>query len=87
MPETNYFRLKEEASFGQKRLGAVLVTVGKVLLWMDALLLIFVYVGLRSGSEMWLWWVAIEGVLGFVLLAVGIYLRAHGRKKESPTVG
>jgi hypothetical protein len=60
------------------------VTVGKVLLWMDALLLIFVYVGLRSGSEMWLWWVAIEGVLGFVLLAVGIYIRSYSRNTAPP---
>ena len=85
MPGTNYFRLKEEASFGQRSVGAVLVTVGKVLLWMDALLLIFVYVGLRSGSAMWLWWVVIEGVLGFALLAAGIYIRARGRGTEPPT--
>jgi hypothetical protein len=85
MPGTNYFRLKEEASFGQRSLGAVLVTVGKVLLWMDALLLMFVYVGLRSGSGLWLWWVVIEGVLGFTLLAAGIYIRAHGRGTAPPT--
>jgi len=84
MPGTNYFRLKEEASFGQRSLGAVLVTVGKVLLWMDALLLIFVYVGLRSGSGLWLWWVVIEGVLGFALLGAGIHIRAHGRVTEPP---
>jgi hypothetical protein len=78
MPETNYIRLKEEASFGRRRLGAVLVTVGKILLWMDLLLLIFVYVGYRSGSTFWLWWVVIEAVLGAVLLVIGLYRRAHG---------
>ena len=87
MPETNYIRLKEEVSFGQRRLGAVLVTVGKVLLWMDLLLLIFVYVGYRSGSTFWLWWVVIEGVLGIVLLGLGIYLRAHGSVAEPPSQG
>lgn len=85
MPETNYYRLKEEASFGQRHLGAVLVTVGKVLLWMDVLLLIFVYVGLRGGSDFWLWWVALEGVLGFGLLGVGMYIRAHRRTSEPPS--
>ncbi len=54
-----------------KRRGMVLITVGKVLLWMDFLLLAFVYVGLRSGSEMWLWWVLGEGILGLVLIEIG----------------
>lgn len=47
------------------------MTAGKVLLWMDFLLLAFVYVGIRSGSDFWMWWVIIEGVLGLVLLEVG----------------
>ena len=51
------------------------MTVGKVLLWTDFLLLMFVYVGLRSGSHMWLWWVIIEGVLGLILLEIGIHKR------------
>ena len=84
MPGINYFRLKEEASFGQRRTGAVLVTVVKILLWMDLLLLIFVYVSLRNGSQFWLWWVVIEGVLGFVLLAIGLYIRGHGRNVTPP---
>jgi hypothetical protein len=70
--------LCQKPSFGRRRLGAVLVTVGKILLWMDLLLLIFVYVGYRSGSTFWLWWVVIEAVLGAVLLVIGLYRRAHG---------
>ena len=62
---------------GARRLGAVLVTVGKVLLWFDVILLCFVYVGLRSGSVMWMWWVTGEGLLGFLLLGVGLYIRSH----------
>ena len=54
---------------------------------MDLLLLIFVYVGYRSGSTFWLWWVVIEGVLGIVLLGLGIYLRAHGSVAEPPSQG
>jgi hypothetical protein len=58
-----------------KRKGTVLMTVGKVLLWMDFLILMWVYVGLKSGSRMWLWWVIIEGVLGLILLEIGMHKR------------
>ena len=64
-------RLEEEGMMPGKRRGMVLITVGKVLLWMDFLLLAFVYVGLRSGSGMWLWWVLGEGILGLVLIEIG----------------
>lgn len=47
------------------------MTVGKLLLWIDFLLLTFVYVGLRGGSDFWLWWVIIEGVIGLLLLEIG----------------
>lgn len=56
---------------GGVRTGNALMTVGKLLLWMDFLLLAFVYVGLRSGSVFWMWWVIIEGVIGLLLLEIG----------------
>jgi len=59
----------------RKRSGMVLITVGKVLLWMDFLLLAFVFVGLRSGSQMWMWWVLGEGILGLVLIEIGMHKR------------
>jgi len=83
MPETNYVRLKDEAGIGDARLGAALITVGKVLLWMDLLLLIFVYVGIRSGSHMWMWWVLGEAVLGVVLIVLGTRRRARGIAQSS----
>jgi hypothetical protein len=55
--------------------GNTLVTVGKVLLWMDFLLFAFVFVGYRSGSDFWIWWVIIEGMIGLVLLEVGLHKR------------
>lgn len=64
-------RVEEEQIIESQRSGLVLMTVGKVLLWMDFLLLAFVYVGLRSGSDFWMWWVIGEGVLGLVLLEIG----------------
>lgn len=64
-------RLEEVQIPGGVGTGNTLVTVGKILLWMDFLLLAFVYVGLRSGSDFWMWWVIVEGVLGLVLIEVG----------------
>jgi hypothetical protein len=73
-------RVEEEGIIERQRSGLVLMTVGKVLLWMDFLLLAFVYVGLQGGSDFWLWWVISEGVLGLVLLEVGSRKRGSLRK-------
>ena len=64
-------RLEEQGMVDEQRSGLVLMTIGKVLLWTDFLLLAFVYVGLRSGSHLWLWWVLIEGVLGLAFVEIG----------------
>ena len=68
-------RLEEEGIVERKRSGMALITVGKVLLWMDFLLLAFVFVGLRSGSQMWMWWVIGEGILGLLLIEIGMHRR------------
>ncbi|HZR59011.1 MAG TPA: hypothetical protein VFA74_19235 [Terriglobales bacterium] len=75
MTGTNLIRIEEATMEERKRAGSLLMTLGKVLLWTDFLLLMFVYVGIRSGSHMWLWWVIIEGVLGLILLEIGSYKR------------
>ena len=65
------------------------MTVGKVLLWMDLILACFVYVGLRSGSHFFLWWVIAEGILGFALLGTGAQKRSEASRRLaelSPTV-
>jgi hypothetical protein len=68
---------QESALLEQQRRAGVVMTVGKVLLWMDLMLACFVYVGLRSGSQFFLWWVLAEGALGFGLLAVGWQSRSQ----------
>jgi len=72
---------RESDALEEQRRGSVTTTVGKVLLWMDLLLACFVYVGLRSGSHLFLWWVLGEGLLGIVLLGVGFHRRADGQRK------
>jgi hypothetical protein len=75
MSGNKLIRIEESTMDDQKRIGSVLMTVGKVLLWTDFLLLMFVYVGLKSGSHMWLWWVVGEGFLGLILLEIGSHKR------------
>jgi len=66
-------RRDEAVMAGDERSGAVMVTVGKLLLWFAFILCSFVYVGLRSGSHMWLLWVLGQGSLGLLLFGMGKY--------------
>ncbi|GAC1437191.1 MAG: hypothetical protein NVS1B11_30510 [Terriglobales bacterium] len=75
MEGKNLIRQDEVGINDRQRSGMVLMIVGKVLLWTDFLLLAFVYVGLKSGSHLWLWWVLAEGIVGLILLEVGAHKR------------
>ncbi len=54
-----------------QRTGMMLMTIGKIMLGMDLLLLAFVYVGLKGGSQLWLWFVIGDGLVAIGLIAVG----------------
>jgi hypothetical protein len=64
-------RMEEQGMVESQRKGLFLMTLGKVLLGFDGILLAFVYDGFRSGSIMWAVWVSCQGLLGLTLLAVG----------------
>lgn len=64
-----------------RRLGSVLLTVGWILLWMDAVLGVFFFISLRDGSWFWPIWLGIEGFLGIVLVIMG----THYRRVIGPT--
>jgi hypothetical protein len=51
--------------------GAVLMTVGKQLLWTDLIFLSFVYAGLKGGSILYTGWTLLQGLTGLTLLIVG----------------
>jgi hypothetical protein len=72
---------REGAALEEQRSGAVTMTVGKVLLWMDLILACFVYVGLRVGSHLFLWWVLGEGAVGVVLIGIGAHKKAKAQKR------
>jgi hypothetical protein len=72
MPELNHNRILEEAAaLEELRKGGVLKTVGKVLLWVELVPLAFVYMSIRAGAILILWWAVLEGVLGLALFVVG----------------
>jgi hypothetical protein len=82
MPELNHERILEEAAaLEELRKGGVLKTVGKVLLWVELVPLAFVYMSIRAGARLILWWAILEGVLGLALLIVGWRKRVHALAK------
>ncbi|MEY2414525.1 MAG: hypothetical protein QOD84_3131 [Acidobacteriaceae bacterium] len=54
-----------------QRTGMMLMTIGKIMLGMDLLLLAFVYVGVKGGSNLWVWMVMGDGIVAIALIAVG----------------
>ncbi|MGA2697496.1 MAG: hypothetical protein ABSE92_15640 [Terriglobales bacterium] len=68
--------LEEEGILERKCTGMSLITCGKLLLWIDLMLVLtFLMPGLRDGSSLWTWWIAVEAVVGFSLIGVGLHLR------------
>jgi len=47
-------------------------SLGALLLVFDAIPAVFVFVGIRSGSLLWLYWTAIEGLIGLVMVGIGM---------------
>jgi hypothetical protein len=91
MPDISRERIQLETGLlNQQRRGGVIITVGKVLLWMDLLLAIFVYDGIRAGSHLYLWWVAGEFILGVGLIVWGKSMCSAASRRlaeMSPTEG
>jgi len=62
-----------------RRLGSIFITLGWILLWVDAGLGIFFFASLSSGSWFWPIWLGIQGFVGIVLVIMGTrYRRAVG---------
>jgi cadmium resistance protein CadD (predicted permease) len=70
---------RETAALELERHGEVAITVGKALLGMDLILVCFVEIGFRTGSFLFSWWVAVEGLLGLVLIIVGMHQKSEAQ--------
>jgi len=60
---------------GDEEKGAVLMTVGKLLLWTDLIFLAFVYSSIKAGSMLYPVWFLVQGAIGSTLLGVGHHKR------------
>jgi len=58
-----------------RRLGSVMLTLGWILLWFDAILLVFFFISVRDGSMFWPIWVGIQGIIGLGLVMAGTHFR------------
>ena len=81
MPEIKAKIERESAAMAERRRAEVAATVGKWLLWMDLLILLFVYTSVRDGSYFFVYWFVAEGVLGVALVAAGAHLRRSANRK------
>ena len=62
-------RYEEEVQMEPAVRGSVAMVAGKILLWMDLILLSWVYMSVRDGS--------CQGALGVILVGVGASYRRH----------
>ena len=82
MPNASPIRIrKEEMLLRQQRRGGLMKTVGKVLLWMDLIIVCFVYAGFESGSHLFWWWFLGEFLLGAGLLGYGTHMRSQAGRR------
>lgn len=58
-----------------RQLGSAMLTAGWILLWFDAILVIYFFRSLRDGSYFWPTWVMIQGVIGLGLVMAGTRYR------------
>lgn len=71
-------RVEERIAAGQltaeelEHQALALKAIGALLLVFDAIPAVFIFVGIRDGSLLWLYWTAIEGLLGLALVAAGM---------------
>ena len=66
-------RYEEEVQMEPAVRGSVAMVAGKILLWMDLILLSWVYMSVRF----WVWWFLSQGALGVILVGVGASYRRH----------
>jgi len=60
---------------GDEEQGAVLMTVGKLLLWTDLIFLAFVYSSIKAGSHLYPIWFLVQAAVGCTLLGIGHHKR------------
>lgn len=62
---------------------SALLTIGYLLLFFDVVVACFVWAGLRVGSDFWLYWTVIQGVIGIALVGAALHTRSRMGKHLS----
>ena len=75
MPGFDRDQIAIDNTVENRQLGSIMLTIGWILLWGDAMLGIFFFQSLRNGSMFWPIWLAIEGVIGLALVIMGTKYR------------
>ena len=74
-------RSKAPLDSAQHELALCFRTLGWMLVGIDWLIVVFVPVGIKDGSNLWAWWFAIELLVGLGLVVIG---NAIGESEELP---
>jgi hypothetical protein len=84
---SNYDREQREMDAVERdlELGLRFEVVGWMLLLFNGIAVMFLWVGLRSGSFLWAYWAVIEGFVGFVLIMIGQRYKAKAGTNVSRT--
>ena len=80
------YKDRGDQAMDTQRLGAILITIGWQLIAFDSLVGVWIWVGFRTGSFFWFWWVVATGVFALFLLWFGNHKRAVGERMLAETV-
>jgi hypothetical protein len=80
------YKDRGDQAMDTQRLGAILIAIGWQIIAFDSLVGVWIWVGLRSGSMFWLWWVLATGMVALFLLWLGNHKRAVGERMLAETV-
>ncbi len=63
-----------------ERIALTLRTLGWMLLVFDGIVAVWIWMGLKSGSALWLWWTGLEGIAGVLLLGMASYYQMRASR-------
>jgi|SRR6185437_2162594 hypothetical protein len=70
-----------DISVAEEELALAFKTISGALLLFDGLIVIFVPIGLRSGSLFWLYWVLVQGMIAMAFLGYAFWLDHRGTSR------
>jgi hypothetical protein len=72
---------RELTAIEEQQHGALIIRVGKVLLWTVLVPACFLYASLRVGSYVYLWWLLGQAALGLLLIHMGRHKKNDAERR------